>query len=495
MQEKSIQQVIQADVNKILGGIKRFKDDQAARINAIRDALREITRKYTTFTYDFNLAMDVFVEAAYKNFSDCLEIILSEFNLQELNDEELSAAFACYYALSLIYKKENSLEKLKTLLEDKYSELNRFPLRLEVFSRYYKRVGELRTALEYDRRAIKILGGRGVINVALCISYASTVSSMLEKHDKSLTAEEIFTAEQYVEQAIAFNEKYPKYYFIKAKILFYKAINSKLPDKIIPAGKQAINLIESNAEALLYEMYFDNNVFISKTREKYDNFKKEVILTLNDKKFSKFIVKNSELDRIKAEILTSDCHKKCATSNFLPPRPTLFDGDKFIFFYYSSSDYKSVYCDLIELYKRKIHFKYDSRLTEGTQWTTQIENFVKEENCVGVVCFLSKNTVKTESSVYKEIEITRKHGKPHACINLEDGLLPSILLQDYLAENFKPSEGKYMPGAQMADFLTFFPDDVPFVSKFKDGKDDGCNHLNALMDYLVKRFSSNICGE
>ena len=109
MQEKSIQQVIQADVNKILGGIKRFKDDQAARINAIRDALREITRKYTTFTYDFNLAMDVFVEAAYKNFSDCLEIILSEFNLQELNDEELSAAFACYYALSLIYKKETSL--------------------------------------------------------------------------------------------------------------------------------------------------------------------------------------------------------------------------------------------------------------------------------------------------------------------------------------------------------------------------------------------------
>ena len=71
-----------------------------------------ITQEFTTEKHSFNLAIDVFVEAAYKNLSDCLVKILNKTDFDDEDDDRRDVGFAAYYALSLICKKEDNVEGL-----------------------------------------------------------------------------------------------------------------------------------------------------------------------------------------------------------------------------------------------------------------------------------------------------------------------------------------------------------------------------------------------
>lgn len=492
---QSLQDNVKAFVSKTLSEININRDDEEARINAIRAGLGLITDEFGVEEYSFNLAMDVFVEAAYKNLSDCLEKILGEADYSADDDRERNVIFATYYALSLIRKKQDDVKGLRELLDERYDDLRDFALHFEVHSRYYKRVDMFRDALSCDKRAINVLRRKSIVNVALCISYASTVCTMLKKKDTSLHSEDIDLAKNYIEAAIDFNPNYPKYYFLKAQLVFLSAMRGEGDLSLLEkAGREANELID-DADVLLYEIYHDRNVFVTRERAKYEEFKFFIEDIIDRKKTPRFPKTDEELDALKAKILEADSQDECVSSFILPPIPALHSGDKYFFICYSSRDFKSVYCDLIELYRRKVPFRYDERLTQGVGWQGQIENGIGSKDCEGVVFYLSKNVMAT-GSVCEEIEITRRFGKGHFCVNLEGSTTPSKMLTDLLIERYTQNPNNYyLPGDNMRTFLTFFLDNAVFTHKFRKNGDDGVAHFEAYIDALINKFPQMIIGD
>lgn len=486
---------VKSFVEKMLSEIKTNKDDMVARTNSIRESLLCITREFSTENYSFNLAMDVFVEASYKDLSECFTKILDETDFEDEEDER-DTCFAALYALSLIYKKQDNIDGLRELLTDKYLTFNSYPLYYEVHSRYYKRVDDFKTALGYDKRAINILNRKKITNLALCISYASTVCAMLKKNDSSLCDDDIDLAKKYIDAAIEFNPDYPKYYFLKAQLVFLSAVHSKSDLSTLEvAGKQAIILIDEYADVILYEFYHDRNNFIQKERAEYDSFKNYIEEVLQRKRLPRFVKNDTELNLLKEKILMAENQDVCVSSFILPPVPALHKDDKYFFVCYSSKDFQSVYCDLIELYKHKVPFKYDERLTHGVGWQDQIARGISNENCVGVVFYLSKNVLST-NSVCEEIRITEEYKKPNFCINLEGSKVPSQILSDLLIERYQLDPTNYaISGEQMKLFLNFFNDNQVFTHKFKENGNDGTVHFDAFLDAIVGRFPQIIIGD
>lgn len=496
MSSLSLQDSVKAFVIKMLSDVNVNRDDEDARINSIKVGLGLITDKFGVEEYSFNLAMDVFVEAAYKNLSGCLEKILNEADFDIDNQRERNIIFASYYALSLIRKKQDDAEGLLNLIDEKYDGLRDFALHFEVHSRYYKRVDKFREALSCDKRAINVLKRKNISNVALCISYASTVCTMLKKKDSTLHDDDIKLAKRYIEDAIEFNPVYPKYYFLKAQLTFLSAIRESSDlSRLEEAGRQAIELIDEYADVFLYEFYHDRNVFVSKEREKYEDFKEFIEDIIDRKKSPRFPRTDAELDALKEKILMAENQDECVSSFILPPIPTLHSGDKYFFICYSSKDFKSVYCDLIELYKHKVPFRYDERLTHGVGWQGQIDQGISHEDCEGVVFYLSKNVFATKA-VGEEIDITKKHKKGHFCVNLEGSTLPSRILTDLIIDRYNSDPlNYYLPGEQMHLFLDFFRDNEVFTHKFKKNGDEGTAHFDAYIDALITSFPQIIIGD
>lgn len=110
-----LQDDVKAFVRKTITSLNIDWSDEDGRIDPICQVLRIITDEFTVEKYDFTLAMDVFVETAPKELSLCLEEILSLAEADADYDAKEKVYFAAYYALSLIYKKEDNQEGLLSL--------------------------------------------------------------------------------------------------------------------------------------------------------------------------------------------------------------------------------------------------------------------------------------------------------------------------------------------------------------------------------------------
>jgi len=118
-----------------------------------------------------------------------------------------------------------------------------------------------------------------------------------------------------------------------------------------------------------------------------------------------------------------------------------------------------------------------------------------DEDCLGVVFYLSKNILST-NSVCEEIEITRRHKRPHFCVNLEGSMYPSRMLIEILVEGYQKDPQNFtMDGKNMMLFLDFFTDDAVFAHKFRDNKDVGTAHFESLVDAITTKFPELIFGE
>ena len=134
-----------------------------------------------------------------------------------------------------------------------------------------------------------MLKRKNIVNVALCISYASTVCTMLKKRDSSLHDDDVELAKKYIEAALEFNPVYPKYYFLKAQLVFLSAVRRESElDLLTKAGREAIELIDEYADVFLYEIYHDKNVFVAKERAKYEEFKEFIEEIIDRKKSPRF---------------------------------------------------------------------------------------------------------------------------------------------------------------------------------------------------------------
>ena len=491
-----LQDDVKAFVRKTITSLNIDWSDEDGRIDPICQVLRIITDEFTVEKYDFTLAMDVFVETAPKELSLCLEEILSLAEADADYDAKENVYFAAYYALSLIYKKEDNQEGLLRLTSAKYDIFGNFALHFEVYSRYFKRVDNFKKALSCDKLAINVLGSRGVENVGLLISYASTVCIMLRKREPSLKDNDIALAKQYIDRAIAFNPAYPKYYFLKAQLTFLSAVREGMnTEQLIDARDEATALIDEQADVYLYNIYYNRNRYLEKERAKYEEFKEYMDDVIDRKASPRFPVSLEELERRKKAILEASDQDHCVSASILPPLPDLRRGDKFFFVCYSSKDFKSVYCDLIELYKRKVPFRYDERLTQGLDWKGLIAKGIGSEDCQGVVFYLSKRVMSTES-VCEEIKITEEYKKEHFFVNLEGNIPPSKMLSDLLVERHAVDpKNYYISGKNMKIFLNFFDDSEVFTHKFPEKGDSDITHIDTLVNSITNKFSEIIIGD
>lgn len=479
----------------ILKGLIDTPDDNQAFVYAVRAGLNRIVKKYTTNEYAFNLSMEYFVGRAPSSCYDALDVILHTDleSAREFADDEdnLDVAFAAYYALSLIYKKQRSLGKLKDLLGEQYDVLDCYPLRYEVKARYYKRIGKYDEALHNDEMAIMILEDSGIVNPAVGISYASTVCNILENARQELGDDVIERARENIESAIAFNPNYPKYYFLKAKLLFYSLPRSA-GDEEIQKTVHAVNESIKKAEVALFKMHNGQGKFKATEEKEYTDFKNRVQAILKRRNVPMFPKTAQELDALKECILAAESQDVCTSTAILPPVPDLQKGDRYFFVCYSSRDFRSVYCDLIELYKQHVPFRYDERLDNGRDWEKQVEQYISDPDCVGVVFYLSRNILAT-GAVCKEMDFVQKYQKRHFAVNLEDGLEPSKILIQIILEAYSQTPPRYeVSESAMGKFLNFFPNAEVFTTKFRKNKDNGTEHIKAYINDIIKSFPTLI---
>lgn len=462
---------------------------------ATEKALKMLTEKYGTEEYGFNLSIEIFVERFSKYIQSQL-VSLLEKNLPDpspfvVHDSKKSdIAFAALYALSLVHKKENEIEKLSNLISAKYNSLRGYVLYCEVESRYYKRVKKYTDAILCDECAIKGLESRGIINYGLCISFASTVSCMYE-NGCPVTGKYAAQAKDYIARAISYNPEYPKYHFIKGKLLFF---SSRSEPDFYKFREKCQEAIDSVKLALMKLRTMHNGVSSHYIEESqvYNSLIDLISSHLEKRKTNAGTLQtflqytDEQYSEIKHKIIESNCDKEC-----LPPRPNIKPGEKFFFVCYSSKDYKSVFCDLTELYKNRIPFLYDETLIHGENWVSQIRNSIADEQCAGVVFYLSKNTVLS-SALEQEIKMVCdefKETRTYFCVNLEGRTSPSDILIDVLKATPKSKlKESGTDGERMRIFLNAFRDNVVFTAKEPENGVDGTAHFDDYLKAIQKSF-------
>lgn len=92
---------------------------------------------------------------------------------------------------------------------------------------------------------------------------------------------------------------------------------------------------------------------------------------------------------------------------FLDKPKTIYDRvnrkhDKYIFISYSHRDCDVVFPLLDVLYNKNVNFWYDTELSEGDVWNKKVANILTNKDCVGIIFFMSKNSIAS-NAVHQEI--------------------------------------------------------------------------------------------
>ncbi|MGN1104956.1 MAG: leucine-rich repeat protein [Candidatus Coproplasma sp.] len=82
------------------------------------------------------------------------------------------------------------------------------------------------------------------------------------------------------------------------------------------------------------------------------------------------------------------------------------DDKPFVFISYSHKDAQIVISDIIEMKKHGVRLWYDCSILFGEKWDECVLNIIRRENCVGVIIYVSDNSVNSEN-VAKEIECAK----------------------------------------------------------------------------------------
>ena len=464
-----------------------------AEENALRqvtlDALYQLAENFGTSDYGFNLVLEHFVERFCDLITDYLPGILSSLMPKHAafvsRSTDTDVAFVSYYALSLIYKKEDCQVLLRSLIDERYNFFTQlYPLAFEVRSRYYKRIHEYDNALEADELAIDFLKVKDITNYALCISYASTVCRMYEK---GYTVENYQkdNAWLYIQNAISYNPQYPKYHFLKGKLHFYANRGMQDIEAFQICCSEAISCIK-HARSLQMEQ---PGAHFNAALQEYN--KLMTLITQESRKRTDqslpFIhLSEQELRQSIEKVLTANDKKECP-----PPNPNLKPGQKFVFISYSHLDFKSVYCDLWTLYAKKVPFQYDGGMPAGIRWDAEVHNYINREECVGVIFFISPHTLLSEA-IEIECKLAReaqKSGKRYYCVNLAGDTVPSqILMQSIIANGVEGCNAANVDDERIKNFLNTFHDKAIFLAKRPELGPNGQAHIPELLSSLKTVF-------
>ena len=465
------------------------KECDEAMAEATVLSLKRIASEFGTAEYDFNYSVEHYVE----HYCDLIKPYLTDILVAHLpkhaslasHNEETDIAFVAYYVLSLIYKKEDRQEELKSLIGAKYSFFTRlYPLAFEVRSRYFKRIREYEEALDSDEQAIEFLEAQNIINSALCISYAATVCRMYDQ-GYTVEAHQRYCAERYIQDALTYNPTYPKYHFLKGKLLFYSSRSDPDPARFSDICEKALECIKKARQLQMGQP----GAHFEKALKEYSDLKALILQELNKRRDQtlpfRHISGREFYDGIEKILSASD------SKDFLPPSPNLKPGQKYVFISYSHDDFKSVYCDLMSLYNKKIPFLYDGNLPKGTRWDQEVHNYIQSSDCVGVIFYVSKNTILSEA-IEREcrlVQDTLKGTKSYFSVNLEGSMLPSeIMMSSIIHHGIENCQRFNVNNERMMRFLSTFHDDITFVPKDPNNGPQGTSHISELTAAINNAF-------
>lgn len=460
--------------------------DPQAIAQATAGSLKNLAAEFGTSDYSFNYSIEHYVEHFCELIHDVLPRILSDYLPRHAAlarpSEETDIAFVAYYAMSLIYKKEDKEEELRGLISDKYSLFTRmYPLAFEVRSRYFKRVRKYEEALESDEQAIEFLEAQDIQNYALGISYAATVCRMYEK-GYAVEAYQSEYAERYINAAITYNPEYPKYHFLRGKLLLYSRRGIQDTEQFNAICDEALACVK---KARRLQMGQPGAHFEKALRE-YNDLKVLIIQERSKRKDSSLPFRHMSERELRESIQAVLSARE--PKEVLPPNPNLKPGQKFIFISYSHQDFKSVYCDLLALYANKVPFQYDGGLPKGTRWDTEVHSFISKEECAGVVFFVGQNTVLSEA-IERECRLVSENGKRYFSVNLEGNMPPSkILMNSILRHGVEKCCSAHVDNDRMVSFLTTFHDDITFVPKDPVLGESGSDHIPELISSIRQTF-------
>lgn len=471
------------NTTSLFNSVKTAED--SVRKQAVHDSLLNLVKTFHTAGYCFNLSIERYTEKFYGTIYPFLPTLLEENKPDDPcadgTTDETDLAFAAYYALSLICKKEHDTEGLKKLIDahDEWASNMNYPLSYEILSRYHKRIGELSRALEYDSFALQLLRHTKVkTNCAVGISYASTVCRMYHL-GIDVTNTQWQLANDYIQDAIMYNPKYPKYHFLRGKLLFYSHRTIRDINAFEAYCKQALEHIDEaiDLQSGLTGKHQSSTIF------EYGKFKNEIENELALRKLEVLPfhpMSPAALDAEIQKVLESPTEDYCR-----PKSPNLKPGQKFVFISYSHQDFKSVYCDLLRLYARKVCFQYDALLSAGKKWTDEVHQYLRKEECVGVIFFISRNTPFSEA-VEKECELLKAQdgSKFYFSVNLEDISPTNILMQSVANYVTTPPNGKTITSSRIVNFLTTFHDDITHIKKPQADGPSGSRHIDKMITEL-----------
>lgn len=160
------------------------------------------------------------------------------------------------------------------------------------------------------------------------------------------------------------------------------------------------------------------------------------------------------------------------------------DG-KYIFISYSSKDKEIVDHDCAELRRHGVDLWIDDKLIAGYDWRVAVKR-IKDKNCVGVIFFVSENSI-TSKAVREEIRAAKKRfGKPipvdKDCSERIEGYF-SVNIGGKSAKELK-KELKTAGSREKVsrEFLRCFPPNVIYIPRSREAED--CTHLPKLLDVL-----------
>ena len=479
--------------------------DDSRRETELRALLDGIVAEFGVCDYAFSYVCAWFSETHAVAFSRELERIFREDCRTDVPvgegtapDPARSRSFTAFYLLvsCLVHRKET--DAARKLLEDDSCDCRTafrdMPLFYDLVSRCDKRSGEridARTALLDERKAIDMLERRSCRNVGVSCSFASTVSLMLERGLRVPVQDEEKAAEL-IDGAIEYNPEYAKYYFIRARLRFHSGLSPR-------TGKERLNLLYTARDdcerAVIRESSHrkDYRLRVEDYKRLLEKIENE-IGPLEDALAASGPdagpdLRPEVLDALREEVLAAENEAELVR---YPPAETF--GEKYVFICYSRADFRRVYCDMIELARRRIPFLYDhGTVLPGYDWDVAVAERIRDPRCAGIVFYLGGSSVLS-SPLAKEILLVRAKSEQlgkHAnslffTVNLT-GEVPSRMLVRAIRNcGEDDSRISNLTSERIVQFLSTFTDAGDFIRRSPDAGD--VRHMEAVVRTVARKF-------
>lgn len=178
-------------------------------------------------------------------------------------------------------------------------------------------------------------------------------------------------------------------------------------------------------------------------------------------------------------------------------RPTWKASDRYMFVSYAHLDSDAVYEDLRALYAKCLNYWYDKKLKAGDPWDESVAEVIRNEQCCGIILYLSVNTVRSaaveqELRIYKEIVAT---GRKFLLIpvSVSGGNVNSIVRAAYsdpqLAELSEKEFDLKLPQERAANVLTTLPSNMLYIPR----SPSDLSHVDRIVEELQKHEADVFC--